>query len=78
MTGADESSIGVWLWLVLIVVVNALWIGMDVWLRRHGHEYLTTEFREGLKNEVLGPFIAGATALTIVAFCVHMWQVQGK
>lgn len=72
----DESSVGVWLWLVLIVTINAMWISFDIWLRRNGHEYLTTEFREGLHNPVLGPFIAGATAFTIVAFCVHMWNVK--
>lgn len=68
----DESSIGVWLWVVLIVVINATWIGMDVWLRWQRHEYLTTEFREGLHNELLGPFIAGAIAFTVVAFLWHM------
>jgi hypothetical protein len=68
----DESSIGIWLWLALIVGVNATWIAMDVWLRKHGHEYLTTEFREGLHNPWFGPFLLGAVAFTVVAFLTHM------
>jgi len=44
----DESSIGIWLWVVLLILVNAEWIAMDLWLRRNGHEFLTVELREGL------------------------------
>ena len=68
----DESNIGVILWLVLFVVVNAMWISMDLWLRAHGHEYLTTEFKEGLKSP-WGPFLAGSVAFTVIAFATHMW-----
>jgi len=73
----DESPVGVWLWLVLLVVVNALWVGMDLWLHRNGHEFLTTEFREGLKNPVWGPLLAGATAATVAAFVWHMFIDRG-
>jgi cobalamin synthase len=69
----DESPIGVWCWLVLIVVVNALWIGMDLWLYHHHHEMLTTEFREGLRREVWGPLLCFLTAGTVAAFCWHMF-----
>jgi hypothetical protein len=48
----DESNIGIWLWVVLVVGVNVTWVSMDIWLRAHGHEYLTTEFKEGLRNEL--------------------------
>jgi len=72
----DESSIGIWLWVVLIVAVNGLWIGMDLWLRANGHEYLTTEFREGLRNELWGPVLAFLTAGTVAAFVTHMWTSQ--
>jgi len=68
----DESSIGIWFWLVLILVVNALWIGMDVWLYRNGHEMLTTEFREGLQHPAWGPLLAFLTAGTVAAFAWHM------
>jgi hypothetical protein len=73
----DESPIGVWLWLVLIIEVNATWIGMDLWLRANGHEFLTTEFREGLRNELWGPLIMGLVAFTVVAFLTHMLTSPG-
>lgn len=68
----DESNIGVYLWLALIVVVNALWIGMDLWLHAHGHEMLTDEFREGLKSPWFGPLLAFLVAGTVAAFTWHM------
>lgn len=69
----DESNIGVVFWVILIVVANALWIGMDIWLRRNGHEMLTEEFREGLKNPFLGPLLTFLTFGTIAAFVYHMF-----
>ena len=42
----DESNIGIWLWIVLILGIVATVVVMDLWLHRHGHEYLTTEFKE--------------------------------
>jgi hypothetical protein len=69
----DESSIGVWLWVALIVGINVTWISMDVWLKKHNHEYLTTEFREGLHNELLGPLLCALVAGTVAAFVWHMW-----
>ena len=68
----NESNIGVWFWLVLIVAVNALWIGMDLWLDAHGFELLTTEFKEGLRDQLWGPVLAFATFGTIGAFLFHM------
>lgn len=70
----DESSIGVWLWVALIVGINLTWIGMDVWLHKHGHEYLTTEFREGLQNELWGPLVVGLMCFTAGAFVFHMFS----
>lgn len=70
----DDSNAGVWLWLVLIVVVNALWVGMDVWLYRNGHELLTTEFREGLAHPLYGPVLCFLTAGSVAAFFSHMWS----
>lgn len=70
----DESNIGVWLWIVLIIIINGTWIGMDLWLRRHNHEYLTTEFREGLRNEFFGPLLCFLVAGTVAAFVWHMWH----
>ncbi len=71
-TPVDEAPIGVWLWLVLIVGVNAGWIAMDVWLSRSGHEMLTTEFREGLQHPLWGPVLYFVTFGTVAAFVAHM------
>ena len=71
-TAVSEAPVGVWLWLVLLVIVNATWIAMDVYLYKSGHEMLTTEFKEGLKNPVGGPLLAFATAGTFAAFVWHM------
>lgn len=68
----DESPIGIYFWFILIFVVNALWISMDVWLHLHGHELLTTEFREGLRHPLWGPVLAFLTAGTVAAFVYHM------
>jgi hypothetical protein len=72
----DESPIGVWLWLALIIEINATWIGFDLWLRAHHHEYLTTEFKEGLNHEVWGPLIVGLLAFTVAAFVWHMFTAR--
>lgn len=72
----DESSIGVWLWLVLIIVVNATWIGMDLWLNYRRHEVLTQEFREGLKSTFYGPLLVFLTVGSIAAFLWHMWNTR--
>lgn len=68
----DESNLGIWLWAVLLIIVNVTWIGMDLYLHARGHELLTTEFREGLKDPLWGPMLAFATAGTFSAFVYHM------
>jgi len=70
----DESNAGIWLWLGLLAIVNATWISMDLWLHAHGHELLTTEFREGLRNQLWGPVLAFLTAGTVAAFTYHMFK----
>jgi hypothetical protein len=64
---------GVWAWLVLLVVVNATWISLDLWLRAHGFEYLTTEFKEGLRMPIMGPVLAFLTAGTFAALVWHFY-----
>jgi hypothetical protein len=72
----DESNIGVWAWVILIIGVNAYWITFDLWARSHNHEYMTTEFREGINHPLFGPLILGLVAFTVVAFLVHMFNVN--
>jgi hypothetical protein len=51
---------------------------MDLFLRWSGHEYLTTEFREGLRQPVWGPFLAFMVAGTIAAFLWHMYSTRSS
>jgi hypothetical protein len=69
----DESHIGIWLWLLEIAFINA-WIPIDLWLRLHNHEYLTTEFKEGLRHPVWGPVLCFLVAGSVAAFVWHMWN----
>jgi hypothetical protein len=69
----DESNIGVYLWIALILEINISWIGMDLWLRHHGHEYLTDEFREGIANHIWGPVLLLLIVNTVAVFVGHMW-----
>jgi len=46
----DESNIGIWLGLICVALALLPWIPFDMWLHRHGHEYITTEFREALQD----------------------------
>jgi hypothetical protein len=72
----DESNIAWWFWLILIVGVNATWITMDIWLKRHGHEYLTTEIREILAGGGWsGIIFAAAVGATFgIAYYHFFWQ----
>ncbi len=74
----DEAPYGAWAWLILIVGVNVYWISFDLWARRNNHEYLTTEFREAMNNQLWGPLLGGLVAFTIAAFIVHMFSIGAK
>lgn len=72
----DESNIGWWLWLVLTVNINVTWIGMDLWLARHHHEYLTIEVREILAGGGWrGLAFAAMVGATFAIIAYHFfWQ----
>ena len=74
----DETPYGAWAWLILFLGANIYWISFDLWARSHNHEYLTTEFREALNNQLWGPLLMGLVAFTITAFLVHMLNVDVK
>ncbi|MDQ1391803.1 MAG: hypothetical protein QOF30_780 [Acidimicrobiaceae bacterium] len=78
MKKIDESNIGIWLWIVLILGIVATVVVMDLWLHRHGHEYLTTEFKEGLRSPVWGAVLVFLTAGTISALVWHFFSTPGK
>lgn len=70
---ANESLAPMWAWLILVVLVNVYWTFYDFVLAPHFKwEMMTTEFKEGLNNQVLGPFIFGLSILTVGAFFWHM------
>jgi hypothetical protein len=69
----DESNIGIWLWFVLLAEIVLTVVAMDVWLVHKGHEMLTTEFREGLKDPVWGVVLAAASAAVIGAAVWHFF-----
>lgn len=47
----DESHIGIWLGLTCVALALLPWIPFDWWLKKNGHEYITTEFREALQDK---------------------------
>lgn len=69
----DESNIGAWLFVALIFGINVAWISIDLWLHAHHHEYLTTEFREGLKQPLIGFLLAFFTFGTIAGLIWHFF-----
>jgi drug/metabolite transporter (DMT)-like permease len=46
----DESLIGAWLGLSYVMLCLSLWIPIDLWLKAHHHETISTETRELLKS----------------------------
>jgi hypothetical protein len=71
----DESSIGIWLWLAEIILIFS-WVPIDLWLYHHHHELLTTEFKEGLRNQLWGPVIVGLCCFSVGAFTWHMLNTR--
>jgi len=72
----DESNVGWWLWLVLLVSINAIWISMDVWLATHHHETLSREIHEALaEGSWRGLTVAAFTGATFAVILFHFfWQ----
>lgn len=46
----DESNIGIWFGLICVALALLPWIPFDLWLKRHHHEFITTEVRESLQS----------------------------
>ena len=63
---------GIWAWVIQILLIFA-WIPMDLWLGKNGYEYMTTEFKEGLKDPLTGVLLVFFTAGGVAAFIWHMW-----
>jgi hypothetical protein len=69
----DESNIGIIFGLICVALALLPWIPFDIWLKRHGHEFITTEVREGLQNAgawglVFCFFVGGILAVALYHF----------
>jgi hypothetical protein len=69
----DESNIGVWFGLICVALALLPWIPFDMWLKRHGHEYITTEFKEGLQNGVQGLVICAMLGAILGIAAYHFF-----
>lgn len=74
----DESLIGAWLGIAYVVAVLVGWVPIDMWLRRHHHEYITTEAREvlqsgGWRGVIFCFLVAGVVGVGLYHF---FWQRQ--
>ncbi len=69
-----ETPVGVWLWPAMLVGFAVQVAAIDVWLHRHGFEFLTSEFREGLDDVVAGPIITGLSAGVVSGLAYHFYH----
>jgi hypothetical protein len=69
----DQSNIGIWLWIGLGVLVISYVSLADLWLRRHQHEYMTTEYREALQSWLWGPVVCFLTFGFLAALFWHFF-----
>lgn len=72
----DEKPIGIWLWLILFVINLAYVVIADWWLHSHGHEFMTTEFREGLQNEIWGPIVTASWFGLFIGLTFHFYSAK--
>ena len=70
----DESLIGMWLGLICVALALLPWIPMDIWLKKHNHEFITTEFREALQGSGrLGILICGIIGAILGVALYHFF-----
>lgn len=74
----DESNIGWIFGLICVLLTLTPWIGFDLWLKRHHHEYITTEVRELLQGGGWLPiaFMAFVGAVLAIAAYHFFYQRQ--
>lgn len=72
----DNSLIGVWLWVALIVDVLATVFLMDWWLYHHNHKLLTTWYKDALRNPVTGAIVVFLTAGAIATLLWHFYNTR--
>lgn len=73
----DESHIGIYLGLICAALALLPWIPADLWLKRHGHEYITTEIREALQaSGPWGIIICATLGALLGAAAYHFFYVR--
>jgi len=72
----DESNIGVVLGLICVALALLPWIPFDIWLKRHGHEYITVEVREQLAGGGWGGLLFCGTVGFILAVAAYHFLYQ--
>lgn len=71
MKGVDSTS--AWLaWLILVVIINAYWIGYDLWAGATNHYSMTHQMQNWLHGKVSGPICMGILVGIVGAFFWHM------
>jgi hypothetical protein len=60
-----------WAWLYLVIIVNALWIGYDVWAKTHRHNTLSRQMHDWIFSPGIGPFIIAGMAFVFVLLIMH-------
>jgi hypothetical protein len=61
-----------WAWLLVGCWTLLGWIPVDIWLHANGHPWLTTQMRNWMHDQNVGPFIFAFLAFIVVLFMVHM------
>jgi hypothetical protein len=70
---SDERPYGIWLWCILLVFILGYVVVADWWLHSQGHEFMTTEFKEGLDNTVWGPIVTALWFGTWIGLTFHFY-----
>jgi hypothetical protein len=67
------SSESAWLaWAILAVMINAFWIGYDIWASKTNHYTMTHEMQNWLHGALSGPLCFGILMFVVGAFLYHM------
>jgi hypothetical protein len=60
-----------WAWLYLAVIINAAWIGYDIWAKLHHHWTLSRQMHDWFFSPTIGPFVFAAIAAIFVLAVMH-------
>lgn len=58
-------------WIGVAVIINAWWIGYDLWAHFTGHWTMTRQMHDWLFNATVGPFFWASWAFVFVLALMH-------